>query len=66
MDIVRCEVIVGKGYPYAIETADQTAVLRAEDRHIFMRVLQEWSARQELELRLSRKMTSKLRRRRVR
>ena len=66
VDIVRCEVIIGKGYPYAIETADQTAVLRAEDRSTFMRVLQDWSARYELELRLSRKMTSKLRRRRVR
>ncbi|WP_026101226.1 DNA double-strand break repair nuclease NurA [Synechococcus sp. PCC 7336] len=66
VDIVRCEVIIGKGYPYAIETADRTAVLRAEDRSTFMRVLQDWSQRHELDLRLSRKMTSKLRRRRVR
>ena len=66
VDIVRCEVIIGKGYPYAIETADQTAVLRAEDRKTFMRVLQDWSQRHELELRLSRKLASKLRRRRSR
>jgi hypothetical protein len=66
VDIVRCEVIIGKGYPYAIETADQTAVLRAEDRSTFMRLLQDWSDRHQLQLRLSRKMTSKLRRRRVR
>ncbi len=66
IDIVRCEVIIGKGYPYAIETADQVALLRAEDRSHFIRVLQEWSQRENLPLRLSRKTVSKLQRRRVR
>ncbi|MEO0853526.1 MAG: DNA double-strand break repair nuclease NurA, partial [Cyanobacteria bacterium J06648_11] len=50
IDIVRCEAIVGGGYPYAIETADQTALLRAEDRKTFVRLLQDWSAKNELTL----------------
>ncbi|NJL99895.1 MAG: DNA double-strand break repair nuclease NurA [Synechococcaceae cyanobacterium SM2_3_2] len=66
LDIVRCEVIVGKGYPYAIETADQTAVLRTEDRGQFVRLLQDWCELEKLPLRLSRKVVSKLQRRRVR
>lgn len=66
IDIVRCEVIIGKGYPYVIETADQVALLRAEDRHSFIRVLQDWSQRENLPLRLSRKTISKMQRRRIR
>ena len=60
---VRAEVIVGNGYPYAIETADQTAVLQSRDRQIFYRILQDWAAREQLQLRLSQKMMSKARRR---
>lgn len=63
LDWIRCEVIIGQGYPYAIETADQTAVLKAEDRQIFYRLLQDWAAEEALNLRLSRKMVSKVRRR---
>lgn len=63
LDWVRCELVIGSGYPYAIETADQTAVLRAEDRQIFLRLLQDWADEEELNLRLSRKMVSKVRRR---
>lgn len=63
IDWVRCEVIIGSGYPYVIETADQTAVLKAEDRQIFYRLLQDWADEEELNLRLSRKMVSKVRRR---
>ncbi len=66
VDIVRCEVIIGKGYPYAIETADQTALLRAEDRGQFVRLLQDWCDQANLPIRLSRKVISKLQRRRVR
>lgn len=66
IDIVRCEVIIGRGYPYVIETADHVALLRAEDRSTFLRILQDWSERENLPLRLSRKMISKMRRRRVR
>ncbi len=60
---VRAEVIVGNGYPYAIETADQTAVLQSRDRQIFYRILQDWAERENLPLRLSQKMMSKARRR---
>jgi hypothetical protein len=60
---VRGEVIVGGGYPYSIETADQTAVLQGPDKHVFYRVLQEWAEREQINLRLSRKMVSKQRRR---
>lgn len=60
---VRAEVIVGQGYPYAIETADQTAVLQSRDRQTFYRILQDWAAQESLQLRLSQKMMSKARRR---
>ncbi|NEQ49621.1 MAG: DNA double-strand break repair nuclease NurA [Leptolyngbya sp. SIO3F4] len=60
---VRAETIVGGGYPYAIETADQTAVLQTSDRQIFFRILQDWASHEDLQLRWSRKMMSKLRRR---
>ncbi|MGK7900425.1 MAG: DNA double-strand break repair nuclease NurA [Hormoscilla sp.] len=60
---VMCEVIVGGGYPYAIETADQVAVLQANDRLCFYRLLQNWADKEHLHLRLSRKMVSKVCRR---
>lgn len=60
---VRSEVIIGGGYPYAIETADQTAVLQGSDRQLFYRILQEWADRENLSLRFSRKLASKTRRR---
>ncbi|MEL7331570.1 MAG: DNA double-strand break repair nuclease NurA [Cyanobacteria bacterium J06560_2] len=60
---VRAEVIVGNGYPYAIETADQTAVLQSRDRQIFYRILQDWAEQEDLPLQLSQKMMSKARRR---
>ena len=60
---VRAEVIVGKGYPYAIETADQAAVLQSRDRQIFYRILQDWATQENLPLRISQKMMSKARRR---
>ncbi|MBE9076642.1 DNA double-strand break repair nuclease NurA [Romeria aff. gracilis LEGE 07310] len=63
LDWVRAEVIVGGGYPYAIETADQTAVLQSRDRQLFYRILQDWADGEDLPLRLSRKMLSKAQRR---
>ena len=63
MDWVRGEVIIGGGYPYVIETADQTAVLQSMDRQAFFKVLQDWSEKEDIKLRLSRKMVSKVRRR---
>ncbi|HEY9640372.1 MAG TPA: DNA double-strand break repair nuclease NurA [Coleofasciculaceae cyanobacterium] len=63
IDWVRGEVIIGNGYPYVIETADQTAVLQAADRQAFFRILQNWADQEGLNLRFSRKMVSKARRR---
>jgi hypothetical protein len=63
MDWVRGEVIIGGGYPYVIESADQTAVLQANDRQIFFQILQDWAESEDLNLRFSRKMVSKVRRR---
>ncbi|NDJ16951.1 DNA double-strand break repair nuclease NurA [Myxacorys almedinensis] len=63
IDWVRAEVIVGGGYPYAIETADQVAVLKNDDRQTFYRLVQDWAEKEDLRLRLSRKMVSKARRR---
>ena len=60
---MRGEVIIGSGYPYVIETADQTAVLQSSDRQMFLRILQDWAEQENLNLRLSRKMVSKVRRR---
>lgn len=60
---VKAEVIIGGGYPYAIETADQTAVLQAHDRQLFYRILQEWADREALNIQFSRKLVSKIRRR---
>jgi hypothetical protein len=63
LDWVRGEVIIGKGYPYVIETADQTAVLQTDDRQAFYRILQDWAEDTSINLRFSRKMVSKIRRR---
>lgn len=63
LDWVRAEVIVGGGYPYAIETADQTAVLQVGDRQAFYKIVQDWADQEQLNLRFSRKMVSKARRR---
>ena len=60
---VRGEVIIGGGYPYSIETADQTAVLQGQDKQMFFRILQDWAEQESINLRLSRKMVSKQRRR---
>jgi len=61
---VRCEVAIGGGYPYVIETADQTAVLHNSDRYQFLRLLQTWSEQSQIPLSLSRKTISKMQRRR--
>lgn len=63
LDYVRGEIIIGSGYPYVIETADQVAVLQAEDRQMFFRLLQDWAEKAEIPLWFSRKMVSKMMRR---
>lgn len=63
IDWVRGEIIIGSGYPYVIETADQTAVLQAADRQAFFKILQDWAETEAINMHFSRKMVSKIRRR---
>ena len=63
LDVVRAECIIGLGYPYALETADQTAVITMRDREVFLRALQDFAQREKLNFNVSRKAASKGRRR---
>jgi hypothetical protein len=63
LDTVRAECVIGLGYPYALETADQTAVITVRDREIFLRTLQDFAMREKLSFGVSRKAASKGRRR---
>ena len=63
IDIVRAECIVGLGYPYVLETADQAAVISTRDREVFFRALQELTTREKLDFSVTRKDASKQRRR---
>jgi hypothetical protein len=63
LDVVRAECVIGLGYPYPLETADQTAVISLRDREIFLQALQGFAKENNLDLRISRKAASKGRRR---
>lgn len=63
LDTVRAECVIGLGYPYALETADQTAVINLRDREVFLQALQGFAKRNNLDFRFSRKSASKGRRR---
>ena len=63
LDVIRAECVIGLGYPYALETADQTAVITLRDREIFLQALQGFAKENNLEFRVSRKAASKGRRR---
>jgi hypothetical protein len=63
VDAVRAECVVGNGYPYAVETADEAAHMSARDREQFLRTVQDFAAHNSFDLRLSRKALSKNRRR---
>lgn len=62
-DAVRAECVVGNGYPYAIEAADQAALMTGRDREQFLRVVQDFAAEHQLDFHVSRKALSKGRRR---
>jgi len=62
-DIIRAECVVGLGYPYVLETADQAAVISTRDREVFFRALQELTTREKLDFSVARKDASKQRRR---
>src|SRR5207249_4942113 len=47
VDAVRAECVVGNGYPYALETADEAAYISGRDRAQFVRALQEFAAREQ-------------------
>ncbi|HZI17510.1 MAG TPA: DNA double-strand break repair nuclease NurA [Pyrinomonadaceae bacterium] len=63
VDAVRAECVVGNGYPYAVEAADEAAHMSGRDREQFLRAVQEFAADNSFDLRLSRKALSKNRRR---
>lgn len=63
IDLVRAEIIVGTGYPYAIEAADATAVINTRDREAFYALFQQFAEKQDIKLRVSPKAASKVRRR---
>lgn len=63
LNTVRAECVIGLGYPYALETADQTALITMRDREVFLRALQDFALREKLNFNVSRKTASKGRRR---
>ncbi len=63
VDAVRAECVVGNGYPYAIETADEAAVMTARDREQFLHAMQDFADQNSFAFRVSRKAASKGRRR---
>jgi NurA domain-containing protein len=63
VDMVRAETVAGTGYPYAIETADAAAVIRAADRAQFYALFQAFVERAGLSFTFSHKALSKSRRR---
>jgi hypothetical protein len=63
IDAVRAECVVGNGYPYALETADEAAVITARDREQFLRAVQDFAETNRLAFRVSRKAVSKIHRR---
>ena len=63
LDLVRAECVVGNGYPYAVETADATAVISMQDRQRFYAIYQQFLNAENVELQQTRKAQSKLGRR---
>lgn len=63
LDTIRAECVIGLGYPYALETADQTALITMRDRELFLQALQGFAKENKLNFKVSRKNASKGRRR---
>jgi hypothetical protein len=55
--------VIGLGYPYALETADATALISNRDREVFIAALSDFAQREGLDFSVSRKNASKARRR---
>ncbi|MHB0876467.1 MAG: DNA double-strand break repair nuclease NurA [Anaerolineae bacterium] len=64
LDVVRAECIIGLGYPYIIEVADQAAYLGGPEREAFKRLVTAFAAENHLDLGMTPKARSKQRRRR--
>lgn len=63
IDTVRAECVCGLGYPYAIEAADEAALITARDREQFLRAIQDFARKESFAFQVSRKAASKVRRR---
>lgn len=63
-DTVRAETGVGRGYPEILQAVDADAVISRRDREEFLRLLQDFSDENDIELRWNNKALSKKRRRR--
>ncbi|TNE52051.1 MAG: DNA double-strand break repair nuclease NurA [Deltaproteobacteria bacterium] len=63
LNLLRAEAIVGNGYPYALETADQAAWFAPQDRSRFANLLRRFLDQQDMPLQSSNKLQSKQRRR---
>jgi len=63
LDVVRAEIVVGSGYPYALETADAAAVLTTADRMAFYRLFHDFARTSGLNVAVPRKSVSKAHRR---
>lgn len=59
MNVIRAEIVVGGGYPYALETADAAAVLTTEDRRAFYRLWHDFAEEAGLAASLPGKSVSK-------
>ncbi len=64
LSVVRAEAGVGRGYPEILQSVDADAVISRQDREEFLRMYQEFSDENDIELRWNNKALSKKRRRR--
>lgn len=64
VSVVRAEAGVGRGYPEILQAVDADAVISRQDREEFLRLLQDFSNENDIELRWDNKALSKKRRRR--
>lgn len=62
--VIRAECGVGRGYPEILQSVDADAVISRQDRQQFLRMYQEFSDQNDIELRWNNKALSKNRRRR--
>jgi hypothetical protein len=64
LSVIRAEAGVGRGYPEILQSVDTDAVISRDDREKFLRMYQDFSDENDIELRWNNKALSKKRRRR--